>query len=116
MLDFERASDSFSTPPVPVGPPNDFLGKVFLNDVGLRAGWRLCLYGLFWITLSDLLQFIIIGFFGFTADTFSPQSILRKDLTSLIAAFCAALPIAKLERRPVGLCSVPHAPAVGKLF
>ncbi len=58
MLDFERASDSSSTPPVPVGPPNDFLGKIFLNDVGLRAGWRLCLYGLFWITLSYLLQFL----------------------------------------------------------
>ncbi len=116
MLDFERASDSFSTPPVPVGPPNDFLGKVFLNDVGLRAGWRLCLYGLFWITLSDLLQFIIIGFFGFTADTFSPQSILRKDLTSFIAAFCAALLMAKLERRPVDFYGLPRAPTFGKLF
>src|SRR5260370_26983152 len=116
MLDFERASDSSSTPPVPVGPPNDFLGKIFLNDVGLRAGWRLCLYGLFWITLSYLLQFIIIGFFGFTADTFSPQSILREDLTSFIAAFCSALLMAKLERRPVDIYGLPRAQTFGKSF
>src|SRR5216684_5223742 len=116
MLDFERASDSSSTPPVPVGPPNDFLGKVFLNDVGLRAGWRLCLYGLFWITLSYLLQLIIIGFFGFTTDTFSPQSILQEDLTSFIAAFCAALLMAKLERRPVDIYGLPRAQTFGKLF
>ena len=116
-MDFETASDSSSTPPAPVGPPNDFLGKIFLNDVGLlRAVWRLCLYGLFWITLSYLLPFIIIGFFGSTADTFSPQNILREDLTSFMAAFGAALLMAKLERCPVDIYGLPRAKTFGKLF
>ncbi len=115
-MDFETASDSSSTPPVPAGPPNDLLEKVFLNDAGLRAGWRLLLYGLFWITFSYVLQFIIIGFFGFTADTLSPQSILREDLTSFMAAFGAALLMAQFEQRPVDIYGLSRARTFGKLF
>jgi len=116
-LDFETASDSSSTPPVPVGPRNDLLEKVFLNDAGLRVGWRLLLYGLFWITLSFVLQFVTVGFFGFTSDTLSPQGILREDLTSFVAAFGAALLMAQLERSPVGIYGLPRlAQTFGKLF
>ncbi len=116
-MDFETASDSSSTPPVPVGPRNDLLEKVFLNDAGLRVGWRLLLYGLFWITLSFVLQFVTVGFFGFTSDTLSPQGILREDLTSFVAAFGAALLMAQLERSPVGIYGLPRlAQTFGKLF
>ncbi len=116
-MDFETASDSSSTPPVPVGPRNDLLEKIFLSDAGLRVGWRLLLYGLFWITLSYVLQFVIIGFFGFTSDTLSPQGILREDLTSFVAAFGAALLMAQLERSPVDIYGLPRSPQTfGKLF
>jgi membrane protease YdiL (CAAX protease family) len=116
-LDFETASDSSSTPPVPVGPRNDLLEKVFLNNAGLRVGWRLLLYGLFWITLSFVLQFVTVGFFGFTSDTLSPQGILREDLTSFVAAFGAALLMAQLERSPVDIYGLPRsAQTFGKLF
>ena len=116
-MDFETASDSSSTPPVPVGPRNDLLEKIFLSDAGLRVGWRLLLYGLFWITLSYVLQFVTVGFFGFTSDTLSPQGILREDLTSFVAAFGAALLMAQLERSPVDIYGLPRsAQTFGKLF
>jgi len=115
-LDFEKASDSSSTPPVPIRPPHGLLEKVFLNHKGLRAGWRLLLYGLFWITFSYMLQFVVIGLFGFTADTFSPQRILQEDLLSFTAALGAALLMARLERRPVDIYGLPRAGAFGKLF
>jgi uncharacterized protein len=114
-LDFETANDSSSTPPV--GPPKEFLERIFLSDVGLRVGWRLLLYGLFWITLSYVLQFVTIGFFGSPADTFSPQSILLEELMSFVAAFGAALFMAHLERRPVDIYGLPRgAQTFGKLF
>ncbi len=115
-MDFEKASDSSSTPPVPIRPPHGLLEKVFLNHKGLRAGWRLLLYGLFWITFSYMLQFVVIGLFGFTADTFSPQRILQEDLLSFTAALGAALLMARLERRPVDIYGLPRAGAFGKLF
>jgi len=115
-LDFEKASDSSSTPPVPIRPPHGLLEKVFLNHKGLRAGWRLLLYGLFWITFSYMLQFVVIGLFGFTADTFSPQRILQEDLLSFAAGLGAALLMARLERRPVDIYGLPRAGAFGKLF
>ncbi len=115
-MDFEKASDSSSTPPVPIRPPHGLLEKVFLNHKGLRAGWRLLLYGLFWITFSYMLQFVVIGLFGFTADTFSPQRILQEDLLSFAAGLGAALLMARLERRPVDIYGLPRAGAFGKLF
>ncbi len=116
-MDFETASDSSSTPPVPVGPRNDLLEKIFLSDAGLRVGWRLLLYGLFWITLSYVLQFMTVGFFGFASDTLSPLSILREELMSFVAAFGAALLMAQLERSPMDIYGLPRsAQTFGKLF
>jgi membrane protease YdiL (CAAX protease family) len=81
------------------------------------VGWRLLLCGLFWITLSFVLQFVTVGFFGFTADPLSPQNILREELTSFLAAFGAALLMAQLERSPVDIYGLPRAAQTfGKLF
>ncbi len=113
---FEKASGFSPTPPLPPGPSHGLLEKVFLNDKGLRAGWRLLLYVVFWITFSYALQFVVIGFFGFAADAFSPQKILQEDLLSFMAALGAALLMARLERSPVDIYGLPRAGALGKLF
>jgi membrane protease YdiL (CAAX protease family) len=115
-LYFEKASDSSSTPPVPARPPHGLLEKVLLNDEGLRAGWRLLLYGMFWITFSYVLQFVAIEFFGFSAGTLSPQRILQEELLGFMAALGAALLMAQLERRPADIYGLPRAGAFGKLF
>ena len=115
-MDFETVSEPSSTPPGPVRPPHGLLERVFLNDEGLRAGCRLLLYGLFWIMFSYALQLVAISFFGSSADQFSPQSVLREDLLSFMAAIGAALPMAKLERRPMNNYGLPWARTFGKLF
>ncbi len=115
-MDFESASGSSSSPPVVAQPRRGLLEKVFLNDEGLRAGFRLLLYGLFWITFSYALQFAAVGFFGFPADPFSPRSFLWQELLSFMAAIGAALLMAKLEGRPMGLYGLPWSRGFGKLF
>jgi membrane protease YdiL (CAAX protease family) len=115
-LDLETASDSSLTPPVPVRPPRGLLEKIFLNDEGPRAVWRLLLYGLIWITFSYGLQFVVAGLLGFTAEPFSPQSILQENLLSFLAALGAALAMARLERRPVDTYGLPRVGSFGKLF
>jgi membrane protease YdiL (CAAX protease family) len=71
---------------------------------------------MFWFTFSYALQFVVIGFLGFRPDPVSPQGILQGDLLDFIAAFGAALFMAQLERRPVGVYGLPRAGAFGKLF
>jgi membrane protease YdiL (CAAX protease family) len=87
-----------------------------MHDGGPRAGVRVLLYGLLWITFNYGLQFVVIGFLGFSADSFSPQRILQEDLLSFLAALGAALFMAQLERRPVDVYGLPRALAFGKLF
>jgi membrane protease YdiL (CAAX protease family) len=115
-LELETASGSSSTPPVLARPPQGLLEKVFLNDEELRTIWRLLLYGLFWITFSFGLGFLAVELFGFPANPFSPQSFLREDLLSFMAAVGAALAMARLERRPVDDYGLPWKRTFGKLF
>jgi len=115
-LDFESANGSSSSPPVVAQPHRGLLEKVFLNDEGLRAGFRLLLYGLFWVTFSYALQFATVGFFGFPADPFSPRSFLRQELLSFMAAIGAAVLMGKVERRPMDLYGLPWSRGFGKLF
>jgi membrane protease YdiL (CAAX protease family) len=76
----------------------------------------LLLYGLFWITFSFALRLVAIELFGFPAHPSSPQSFLREEILSFLAAFGAALVMARFERRPVGVYGLPHERAFGKLF
>lgn len=74
------------------------------------------LYGLFWITFSFGLDLLAIELFGFPANPISAQRVLREDLLSFLAAFGAALAMARLERRPVDVYGLPRQQAFGRLF
>src|SRR6266403_70393 len=116
MLEPEPSSGASSTPPVPARQPQGLFEKIFLNDQELRTIWRVLLYGLFWITFSFGLDLVAIELFGFTGNPISAQRVLREDLLSFLAAFGAALAMAKLERRPVDVYGLPRERAFGKLF
>jgi hypothetical protein len=116
VLELDTESGSPSTPPVVVPPPQSLIEKVFVNDEELRTIWRVLLYGLLWITFSFGLGLLAIGFFGYPANSFSVQSVLREDLLGFLAAFGAALAMARLERRHVDVYGLPRERAFGKLF
>jgi membrane protease YdiL (CAAX protease family) len=115
-LELDTVSGSSSTPPVVVPPPQSLPEKIFLNDDELRTIWRVLLYGLLWITFSFGLGLFAIGFFGYPANPFSVQSVLREDVLGFLAAFGAALAMARLERRHVDVYGLPREQAFGKLF
>src|SRR6267154_76445 len=116
MLEPEPSSGASSTPPVPARQPQGLFEKIFLNDQELRTIWRVLLYGLFWITFSFGLDLAAIELFGFTANPISAQRVLREDLLSFLAAFGAALAMAKLERRPVDVYGFPRERALGRIL
>jgi len=46
-LDFEPLAQPSSAPPLQAPPPEGILSKIFLNEKGLRGGWRLLIYAAF---------------------------------------------------------------------
>lgn len=116
MLEPDPPSGSPSTPPALPQPPQGLLERVFLNDDELRTIWRVLLYGLFWITFSFGLDLIAVELFGFPPASISAQRVLREDFLSFLAAFGAALAMAKLERRNVDVYGLPRERAFGKSF
>jgi len=90
--------------------------RLFLNETGLRAGWRLLIYAaiffLFWSTSIYLLG----QFLRPTRGIFSPSFQFCGELASFVAAFLASWIMSQLEDRPVGTYGLPARSAFGKLF
>ena len=43
-MDFELSVEASSRPPLQAPPPEGILSRIFLNDKGMRGGWRLLIY------------------------------------------------------------------------
>jgi membrane protease YdiL (CAAX protease family) len=112
--------DSFGRPPEADreinSPANRLHFRLFLNETGLRAGWRLLIYAaiffLFWSTSIYLLGQLLRPVRGI----FFPSFQFFGELVSFLAAFLAAWVMSQLEERPVGTYGLPASGAFGKLF
>lgn len=116
-MDFESLRDPSSTPAGQGPPREELLSKIFLDNDGLRVGWRLLLYLASWLMIDFVAHLIAVQFIrpgpGYS---YSPQSVFLDELLSFAAAFGAALLMAHLERRPPGVYGLPAKAAFGKLF
>ena len=110
------ALSSTSSGSSPVMAPGSFSPSVFHNERGLRSGWRLVIYAgggaALWIGSMILLATFLPSLRGRT----SPWVLLVGESVSFAVAFCMAMVMASLERRPVGVFGLPLRGAFGKLF
>jgi uncharacterized protein len=106
--------------PPPVSPPQspepEFLSQLFLNEKGLRAGWRLLVYAIFVVGLEigggTVLQHLLLPESG----SVLPGKLMAQELFSFGVVFGAALIMGLIEQRPVGSYGLPLQSAFGKLF
>jgi len=115
-LDFETLPHSSPTPPFQAHPPESLLTKIFVNDKGLRAGWRLLVYAAFVAGLGFGGGIVLQHFVRPTRGVFSPGYWYAQEVFSFIVVFAAALIMAQIERRSPGLYGLPSRGAFGKLF
>jgi membrane protease YdiL (CAAX protease family) len=108
--------DSSPTPASQEPPPEGLPGKIFLNDEGLRSGWRLLIYAAFWLMINFVAQVIVEQFIGTKIDSLSPQYLFLEEIASFASAYGAALLMVRLERRPASLYGLPMRQAFGKSF
>ena len=100
------------TPPPPVGPAS----VIFLNEKGLRAGWRLLIYAVFVAAIGFGGGMVLQHFVRPTRGVFSPRYLFAGEIFSFVVVFGAALIMSLIERRPAGVYGLPASSAFGKLF
>jgi membrane protease YdiL (CAAX protease family) len=102
-----------SVPSFPDPPRPNRNSNIFLNEDGLRAGWRFSLY-LAGAVILFLVFRLLLGPFWRSASSFSSQ--FMSEVIGFAAAFGAALLMALLERRSVDVYGLPVSSAFGKRF
>ncbi len=115
-MDVEPLQDPSPTPPFQAPPREGILSKIFLNDKGLRAGWRLLVYAAFVAGLGFGGGLVLRQFVRPSHGVFSPGYMFIQEAFSFSVIFAAAVIMAQVERRSVGVYGLPIRSAFGKLF
>jgi uncharacterized protein len=115
-LDFEPSGEPSSTPPLQAPRPEGILGKVFLNDKGLRGGWRLLIYAAFVAALGFGGGIVLRQFIHPTRGVFSIGYSFTYEVFSFMVVSGAALVMSQIEGRSPGVYGLPLRGAFGKLF
>ena len=116
-MDVEPLQDPSPTPPFQAAPPREgILSKIFLNDKGMRGGWRLLIYAAFVAGLGFGGGLVLRQFVRPSHGVFSPGFMFIQEAFSFSVIFAAAVIMARVERRSVGVYGLPIRGAFGKLF
>jgi hypothetical protein len=110
--DFLGTPQGQSSPPSPIG----FLGYVFSNEKGLRAGWRLLIYASIFLILSAVSVFLLGQLLRPPHVVFSPSFQLAAELASFLAVFLAAWIMSRIEARPLSVYGLPFRGSFGRPF
>jgi uncharacterized protein len=115
-LDIEPLADASSHPPLQGPPPEGILRKIFLNDKGLRGGWRLLTYAAFVALLGFGGGMVLRQFFYPTRGSFSFGNSFAYEAFSFTVVFGAALIMSRIEGRSPDVYGLPLRGAFGRLF
>ena len=115
-MNAEPLTDPSSLPPLTPPPPGGIANTIFLNEKGLRAGWRLLIYAVFVAAIGFGGGMILRHFAPPTRGVFSPGYLFAGEVFSFVVVFGAALMMSLIEHRPPGVYGLPASSAFGKLF
>jgi membrane protease YdiL (CAAX protease family) len=115
-LDIEPLTDPFPTPPLQDPPTQGILSKIFLNDKGMRGGWRLLIYAALVAGLGFGGGIVLQQFIRPTRGVFSLGSSFAYEVFCFTVVFGAALIMAQIEGCSPGAYGLPLNGAFGKLF
>ena len=115
-MDVEPSTNPSPTPPFQAPPPEGILSKIFLNDKGVRGGWRLLIYAAFVAGLGFGGGLVLRQFVRPSHGVFSPGYMFIQEAFSFSVIFAAAVIMAQIERQSVGVYGLPIRGAFGKLF
>ena len=115
-MDFEPPAGPSRTPPFQVPPPEGILGKIFLNEQGVRSVWRLLIYAALVAGIGFGGLIVLQQFVGPTRGVFSLEYWFPYEVLCFTVVFGAALIMAQIEGRSPGVYGLTLGGAFGKLF
>jgi len=99
-----------------VPPPKRLLNQVFLNDIGIRSGWRLFLFVVIFIALEIFSETVIRAFVRPAPGVITPSYLLLVEIARFAVLMFAAFLMSRMEHRAVGSYGLPLESAFGKRF
>ena len=115
-MDVEPVVDPSPTPGFQAPVPEGILHRIFLNDKGLRGGWRLLIYALFVGGLGLGGGIVLQRFIRPTPGSISLGSSFAYEVFCFAVVYGAGLIMAQIENRSPGEYGLPLRGAFGKLF
>ena len=97
-------------------PVSGFHDNLFLNEKGLRAGWRLLIFTVIFLALLIVSIFLLNVLMHPSRGVLSPRFQFFGELASFVSAFLAAWVMSRIEKRPMGVYGLPVRRAFGKEF
>jgi uncharacterized protein len=119
----DPATPELTAPPVESTP--GVLRSMFVGANGIRAGWRLAMFILFFAALEYLIieraMRLVPGLAAIakqarTGGVMTPQYLLVFESTLLLLVLLSAGIMSRIEKRPFGQYGIPLSGAFGKLF
>ncbi len=95
-MDAEPLTDPSSLPPLTPPPPVGIASTIFLNEKGLRAGWRLLIYAAFVAAIGFGGGMVLRHFAPPTHGVFSPRYLFAGEIFSFVVVFGAALIMSRI--------------------
>lgn len=115
-MDNASLSTQSESQPSSIPPPDSLSHKIFLNDAGLRSGWRLLIYAAIVALVVTAIGIVIGQFARPPKGVFSPFWTFVSESVQFVAIFGAAGIMSRIERRSPGAYGLPLAGAFGKQF
>ena len=115
-MDAEPLTDSSSLSPLTPPPPVGRLQKIFLNEEGLRAEWRLLIYAAFVMAIALGGGLVLQHFVRPPRGVSSPGYLFAGEVFGFVVVFGAALVMSRIEHRSPGVYGLPAGSAFGILF
>jgi CAAX protease family protein len=104
------------TPPEGDGNAEHPFSGIFLNESGLRAGWRLVLYAGLGLLLNFAGDLAVSLFIDFSNGSASILILYFQETSGFLAVYFAALLMGRLERRSPDVFGLPIRKAFGRKF
>lgn len=111
-MDFTTSSQPPQSDSPAPGSPN----PVFFNKQGLRSGWRILVYVCLAALLFYGVEAALVSSFLPAQNQFKVSTIILGEGTFFLAAYGAALLMARVEGRPSAVYGLPLKEAFGKRF
>ncbi|HXM93266.1 MAG TPA: CPBP family intramembrane glutamic endopeptidase [Candidatus Dormibacteraeota bacterium] len=115
-MEIDPSPDFSAISPSHGAPARSIASKIFLNERGLRAGWRLLIYALLVAGLGFVCMSLVRHFVKPVHGVFSPGYFFLQESVSFAVIFGAALIMARIEMRSPDVYGLPLKDAFGKLF